>query len=402
MILKDNFTYIDLFAGIGGFHCAMQRYSPKSKCVMASEIDKSAAKVYHDNYGITPLGDIKQIDGKSIPYYDVLCAGFPCQTFSKAGTQLGFKDPRGTLFYEIVRLIKEKKQNERPKVLILENVKNLITHDSGYTWKTIKRSLKNIGYNVCDKPYVIGPKDLGIPQIRDRAIILAVRKDIYNKKIDLDIVHKRINSTSIDSILEKNISAKEFNKCKLSNEEINVLKCWDEFYSGIKEKTLGFPIWSDEFGEYYSISHLPLWKQGYINKNRELYKNNKKFIDMWMKKWKIRECFTPTNRKFEWQSSIYINSVFEGIIQFRTSGVRIKRPTESPTLVAMNHRPIIGKYKRYITLKEAARLQCFPDNMIFDENESEAYKQLGNAVNVEVIKYIFGEFINYLNLNINS
>ena len=121
-----------------------------------------------------------------------------------------------------------------------------------------------------------------------------------------------------------------------------------------------------------------------------------------MEKWNIRNKFTKTNRKFEWQAGSDIRSVFEGIIQFRPSGVRIKRPTESPTLVAMNHRPIIGKYRRYITLKEAIKLQCFPENFIFNESENHAYKQLGNAVNVDVIEYSFANFINYLEKRIEN
>ena len=396
MLLKKDFKYIDLFAGIGGFHCAMQKYSKKAKCIMASEINKEAAKVYYDNYKIKPLGDIKEIDGRKLQDYDVLCAGFPCQAFSKAGAQQGFGDPRGTLFYEIVRLLEDKPIKQRPKILILENVKNLITHDSGRTWKTIKHSLSECGYNVVEKPIVIGPKDLGIPQIRDRAIILAVRKEIYSKPINLRIEQKKNNLTTIYDVVNNKISKEEKKQYSLTEEQLRVLECWDDFYSGIKEETIGFPIWSDEFGKSYDISKYPKWKQEFIRKNREIYENNKSFIDSWLIRWGVRDSLTPTNRKFEWQAGNNIRSVFEGIIQFRPSGVRVKRPTESPTLVAMNHRPIIGKYKRYITLKEAAKLQCFPDNFMFDETESEAYKQLGNAVNVNVIEYVFREFVEYL------
>ena len=363
---------------------------------MASEINKAAANVYYENYGIKPLGDIKEINGKKLPDYDVLCAGFPCQAFSKAGTQQGFGDPRGTLFYEIIRLLNEKTISKRPKILILENVKNLITHDSGRTWKTIKHSLNQCGYNVVEKPIVIGPKDLGIPQIRDRAIILAVKKSIYSKRINLKIEQRKNNTTSIYDVVNNKITKKEKNQYTLSEEQLSVLECWDEFYKGIKEKVIGFPIWSDEFGEEYDVSIYPEWKQNFINKNRLLYKNNKAFIDSWLIKWNIRERFTPTNRKFEWQAGSDMHSIYDGIIQFRPSGVRVKRPTEAPTLVAMNHRPIIGKYKRFITLKEATKLQCFPDDFVFNERESEAYKQLGNAVNVSVIEYVFRVFIDYL------
>lgn len=396
MLLKKNFTFIDLFAGIGGFHCAMKEYSKKSQCIMASEINKEAAKVYFDNYGIKPLGDIKEICGNKLPDYDVLCAGFPCQTFSKAGAQQGFGDPRGTLFYEIIRLLNEKPFEKRPMILFLENVKNLITHDSCRTWRTIKRSLNQCGYNVIEKPIVIGPKDLGIPQIRDRAIILAVKNDIYSEPIKLNIEQRKNNTTSIYDVVNNKITKKEKDQYALTEEQLNILKCWDDFYKGIKEKVIGFPVWSDEFGKGYDISIFPEWKQDFIIKNRQLYNNNKVFIDSWLKKWDVRNSFTPTNRKFEWQAGTDMASVFDGIIQFRPSGIRVKRPTESPTLVAMNHRPIIGKYKRFITLKEATKLQCFPENFVFNETESEAYKQLGNAVNVKVIEYVFRTFIDYL------
>lgn len=402
MLLNKDFKYIDLFAGIGGFHSAMQKYSDKAICIMASEINKEAAKVYFDNYKLEPLGDIKNVKGDNLDDFEVLCAGFPCQAFSKAGSQNGFGDPRGTLFYEIIRILKDKPCNHRPKILILENVKNLITHDSGRTWKTIKHSIIECGYNIVDKPIVIGPKDLGIPQIRDRAIILAVRRDIYSKPIDIEFIQKKTNSTSIYTIVNNKISKREKEKYSLDNNQIEVLECWDDFYKGITEKVLGFPVWSDEFGETYNISKFPKWKQEIIEKNRTLYKNNQNFIDAWLEKWNIRNKFTKTNRKFEWQAGSDIRSVFEGIIQFRPSGVRIKRPTESPTLVAMNHRPIIGKYRRYITLKEAIKLQCFPENFIFNESENHAYKQLGNAVNVDVIEYAFANFINYLEKRIEN
>ena len=156
MVINKNFTYIDLFAGIGGFHCAMDVVSDgKAKCIYASEIDAAARKVYEDNFGIKPLGDIRQIDPSKYPSPDVVCGGFPCQTFSKAGKQNGFKDPRGTLFREIIRIIEYYKPEDRPKILLLENVRNLIGHDGGETWKTIKHEIELVGYNIVDEPLVI-------------------------------------------------------------------------------------------------------------------------------------------------------------------------------------------------------------------------------------------------------
>lgn len=399
MVIKKDFKFIDLFAGIGGFHCAMKKYSPESKCVFACEINKEAALTYKENFGINPLGDITKINPKDIPNYDVVCGGFPCQPFSKAGNQAGLDDPRGTLFEEIIRLITPFETiEEQPKILILENVRNLISHDKGNTWKVIKEKLQEAHYNVVNEPIVIGPKDLNIPQLRDRAIIVAVRNDIYNGDIVLNIERKKNNTTSIYSIVDENITKEEEDKLKISEYEKYVLDCWNDFIHGIKEKIIGFPIWSDEFRRNYKLpKKMPEWKKGFINNNRRLYKNNKEFIDSWLKKWDVRKKLVKTHRKFEWQVNNKISDVYEGIIQFRTSGVRVKQPTESPTLVALIHTPIIGKKRRYLSVKEASRLQSFPDTFKHNSSDSAAYRQLGNAVNVDVIKHVFDKFINFLN-----
>lgn len=400
-ILKENFTYIDLFAGIGGFRLAMNNFSPKSICLFASEINKEAAKTYELNYNHKPLGDIRKINLLELGFQvspDVVCGGFPCQTFSKGGQQAGFKDSRGTLFREIIRLIETYEVSKRPKILILENVQNLINHDEGNTRKTIRHEISNCGYNVIKKPLVVSPKDVGVPQLRNRAIILAVRNDIYDGEINLTFDKKNTRSLTIKSVIQKNLTDKEKEECKLSNEQLYILDCWNEFISFIdtEDRVIGFPIWSDEFGRDYDISIYPDWKQKIINKNRKLYSKYRKEIDNWLKKRKVREQFTPTNRKFEWQAGKDISSIYEGIIQFRPSGIRVKRLTESPALVAMNHRPIYGPQKRYISFTEALRLQSFPDDFKFDECYGQLFKQLGNAVNVKVIESMFRLFIDFL------
>ncbi len=392
MILMKNFKFIDLFAGIGGFHCAMDKYSNgNAKCVMASEINDEAKRIYEKHFNMSILGDITKIKKNDIPEeFDVVCGGFPCQTFSKAGMQKGFGDPRGTLFREIIRLSENSDDfSKQPKIMILENVRNLITHDNGITWNTIRKGLEDIGYNVIKTPIVVGPKDFNIPQIRERAVILAVRKDIYDGEINLKIEKKHNNSTSIYKILDEDLSDEEYKKYKISKKEEQVLDAWNAFVKGVKLKIIGFPIWSDEFGKNYDLSNLPSRKQEFIIKNRKLYFDNKEFIDSWLKKYKIRS-YIPTYRKFERQVGNKINDIYDGIIQFRPSGIRVKQPTESPTLVAMVHVPIIGKYKRRITINEARKLQSFPDNYDFTvESEFDAYKQLGNAVNVDVIYNVF-------------
>lgn len=398
-VINKDFTYIDLFAGIGGFRQAMIKYSDgKATCLYSSEINEQAVNTYKVNYNEVPLGDIKKIDPlrMNLDSPDVVCGGFPCQTFSKGGNQAGFKDSRGTLFREIIRIINCYDFKNKPKILILENVQNLVNHDNGETRKTIRHEISESGYNVIERPLIVAPKDFGIPQLRNRAIILAVRKDIYNGKINFDIPRQKVGNCSITSILEN--ESKETNKYKLNKNLLKILDCWDEFIHIIpKEKRIiGYPIWSDEFGQTYDYSDFPEWKQEIIRKNRKLFITYKNEITKWLKKWKIRDTFTNTDRKFEWQAGKDIESIYDGIIQFRTSGIRVKRPTESPALVAMDHRPIYGPQKRYITPREAARLQSFPDDFILNKDPKESFKQLGNAVNVNVIYNVFKLFIEYL------
>ena len=399
MQLKRNFTYIDLFSGIGGFHCAMNEISSgKAECLFASEIDSNAKKVYETNFGLKPLGDIRKIDPSNLSPFDVVCGGFPCQTFSKAGKQDGFKDPRGTLFKEIIRIIEFFPFEKRPKILFLENVRNLISHDDGCTWKTIRHEISNIGYNVISSPLVVSPKDVGVPQLRDRALILAVRKDLYNEEINVKIEKKQKNKLKIESIISEDLHGSK----QMTDQQIYALQCWEEFILNINRKILGFPVWSDEFGKEYSLDNLPVWKQKIILSNRKLYNENKSFIDMWLNKRKIRSLLIPTYRKFEWQVGNNIKSPFEGIIQFRPSGIRIKLPTESPALVALVQLPFIGPLRRSISVREAARLQSFPEQFIPDSSISQAFKQFGNAVNVKVIKEVFNEFLKSINCKLED
>jgi DNA (cytosine-5)-methyltransferase 1 len=170
---NPEFTFIDLFSGIGGFRIAMQNLG--GRCLFSSEIDKFARKTYEANFGEVPVGDIKKIAAESVPEHDLLCAGFPCQTFSIAGKRKGLKDEtRGTLFFDIVRIIDAK----RPKAFFLENVKGLTNHDKGRTLKTILKVLReDLGYFV-PEPQVINAKHFGVPQNRERIFIIGFRSDL--------------------------------------------------------------------------------------------------------------------------------------------------------------------------------------------------------------------------------
>lgn len=170
---NPKFTFIDLFAGIGGFRMAMQNLG--GKCVFSSEWDKQAQKTYLLNYGEVPFGDITKESTKSfIPDdFDVLCAGFPCQAFSLAGKRLGFEETRGTLFFDVAEIIRRK----RPKAFFLENVKGLLIHDKGKTIHTILRVLReDLDYFVPD-PQIVNAMNFGVPQHRERVYIVGFRKD---------------------------------------------------------------------------------------------------------------------------------------------------------------------------------------------------------------------------------
>ena len=169
--VKGKFTFIDLFAGIGGIRLGYQFNG--GRCVFSSEWDKDAAKTYYYNFGERPYGDIQKIDPKTIPDFDVLLAGFPCQPFSIIGDKEGFKhETQGTLFFNIEKILLEK----RPKAFMLENVRNLTAHDNGRTFKVILAHLKNAGYDVHYK--VLNALDYGVPQKRERIIICGFRKKV--------------------------------------------------------------------------------------------------------------------------------------------------------------------------------------------------------------------------------
>jgi len=168
---KKNFKFIDLFAGIGGIRIPFQELG--GKCVFTSEWDKFSQITYEANFGDKPYGDITQIDEKDIPKHDLLLAGFPCQAFSQAGLKKGFQDTRGTMFFEIARIL----DHHKPKAFLLENVKGLRGHDKGNTFKTIGGILNELGYQTLESE-VLNAKHFGLPQNRERIFIVGFKKNV--------------------------------------------------------------------------------------------------------------------------------------------------------------------------------------------------------------------------------
>ena len=400
------FKFVDLFAGIGGFHAALG--SLGGECVYASEWDKDSARIYERNWNLKPDGDITLAandDVMNVPAHDVLVGGFPCQPFSKSGKQLGMEETRGTLFWNIARIIEVRK----PSIVLLENVQNITGPRHLHEWKVIIETLRELGYRVSEDPMVVSPHLIraefgGRPQVRNRVFIAATRipRGIPNFKANVAIPDLTPVTKGWDPLdwnlerdlpLEKLKSASQKKKVTLSDAEIKWIDAWNDFVLTMRErldgeKLPGFPIWA---GDWVHLNDLkipngtPDWKRNFLQKNSEFYTAHRVVLNKWLQKWNNLEDFPPSRKKFEWQAQD-AKSLWETIMHFRPSGIRAKKATYVPALVAITQTSIVGKQKRRITTREGARLQGLPDWFDFvDQSDSLTYKQLGNGVNVSAV-----------------
>ncbi len=377
--------YIELFSGIGAFSQAIENVVGRSaKCVFAADIDDLCVKVYKQNYGIDSKCDITKQDETAIPEHDFCFFSPPCQAFSKSGKRLGFEETRGTLIFDVFRILK----HHRPRYILMENVRNLVSHDHGNTIRVIMDTLRDMGYCIPKEPLILSPHFFGSPQTRERAFLPGIYSPEHSKEhlqIALPEFLKK-EDNSVYDILDENESD---DSLQLTEKEKRVMRIWDEFYQNIDLKVIGFPVWADYFMDSSSLSDYPGWKAAFIIKNRELYARNREFIDDWILRHDIYNTLNPTQRKFEWQAGTKIKTLYDGIIQFRPSGMRVKTPCITPALVAMVQIPIIGKLQRRMSVRECARLQAFPDTFDFCNcSPHDSYKQLGNSINVRVLEHV--------------
>lgn len=383
-------TFIDLFCGIGGFHQALGGLG--YKCVLACDIDKDCREVYEDNYGMTPCSDIKTLDEKNMDDFDILCGGFPCQAFSNGGKKKCFEDERGLLFDEIIRIACEKK----PRFMFLENVKHILKVSNGEVIKYITKRIAETGYTL--QMFQISPHQYGIPQQRERVYFVCVRNDIYNgREIELPIYKGAIE---MNCFLEKEVDE----KYHLQGDILNVLLAWDELIKqfDIGEKLSPTILIHDAYKEYSESDReaFPKWKKEYMEKNKPLLIKYKSIFDAWYETHcdllKKKEIYG----KLEWQVGLVKanESIFDHFLQLRQSGIRVKKGKFFPTLVAISQIPIYGKEKRYITPRECARLQSFPDDFKLPSSDKKSYKQLGNSVNVSNVRTIIEATLRHYSL----
>ena len=430
--MKDHqLKFIDLFAGLGGFHLALSDLG--HQCVFASELQKELRKYYCKNFNeMNPdfiVGDIHNFPVKKIPDHDILCAGFPCQPFSQAGKRKGLNDPyNGNHFKKIIDIL----NYHKPTYVILENVATLKGHDKGKTWLKIKKDL-NKNYDIDNG--ILSPHQFGIPQNRRRIYIVGKRKDKGGLNgFNFNFQDSFSKTSNIKSVIEFNPNQKIILK-DITKRHLNV---WQEFLNNLQPFEIPrFPIWAAEFGADYpyeskpsymfSVDELknhkgafgqlikgktknevlkylpsyarsgkgkwknkstfPKWKIQYIKRNREFYSKHKDWIDPWIKKIKGWE---HSHQKFEWNCGLVNPSLKDKIIQFRPSGIRVKNPDKFPALVLVNTQtPIFYDSKlrdfRYMTIREAAKLQSMENLNYLPESNLISFKALGNAVNVIVV-----------------
>ena len=372
---KQTYTFIDLFAGLGGFHLALQQLG--CKCVFASELKEDLRKLYQLNFPELDekylKGDITHVNVNDIPSHDILCGGFPCQPFSQAGKRLGFQDEgRGDLFFKICEIIK----HHRPRYIFLENVSNLKGHDNGDTWRVIKRELEKLEYYV-PEPEILSPHQFGIPQHRKRIYIVGIRKDLAEKSCSKEFVFpkgEKDKQCDISRIIDKDDTDIQ----PLALKTHQQLKVWQMFLNELKFRNRiipKFPIWAMEFDADYEYEDIapfkqskkqlkghkgklgwvingpskedclrqlpiyaqtdtadkfPEWKIRYIRQNREFWDENTDWLCTWIEH--IKD-WDNSHQKFEWNCrGNNDGDLKHKIIQFRASGIRVKLPTFSPAL----------------------------------------------------------------------
>lgn len=412
--------FIDLFAGIGGIRKGLEQAAAQAglqtRCVFTSEIKPHAIRVLAQNHpGETITGDITQVDETALPDFDVLCAGFPCQAFSAAGNRRGFADTRGTLFFDVERILKAK----RPRGFILENVEGLVNHDGGRTLKTILVHLTAIGYKVSYA--VLNSKDFGVAQERKRVYIVGTFKDkialsgfetssavlteILDKglpTLQTPFVKSLLSQFSVSELIGKSVKDKRGGDANLHSWDIgtkgpttqserallNLIlterrkKKWAAQY-GIDWMD-GMPLTRDMIASFCNSPHLDEMLTSLTTKGYLVLEHPKRKVT-------VSTLFGPSTTRREQDPALPIGyNIVTGKLSFEINKV-LDPQALAPTLVAMDMQKLVvtdGNGLRRLTLREGLRLFGYPEDYKFDVTEKEGFDLLGNTVVVPVIKAV--------------
>lgn len=326
---KPLFSFIDLFAGIGGFRLAMQEVG--GECVFSSEWNKSAQETYYSNFGQVPFGDITSDFTKSfIPeHFDLLCGGFPCQPFSICGKKLGFEDTRGTLFFDVCKILDQHK----PQCCLLENVQHLTKHDHGRTFEVILSSLKELGYNVSYQ--ILNSKDFGLPQFRDRIFIVGCRNGFFDfNKI------KKLPMVSMESFVDHSTDHEFLDRSEYTMLDKSLIRVQGK--SGLK---------------FCGYRNKGTWKIG------------------------VRPNTEHLSRVHRQPNRIY-----------SIEGTHPTIPSQETSGRFFIYLPDLDKVRK-LTIQECYKMMGFPEQFIINSTPGERYKQVGNSVAVPVIRAIAEQLV---------
>jgi DNA (cytosine-5)-methyltransferase 1 len=433
--------FIDLFAGLGGFHLALSRLG--FECVLASEIDPVLRGLYSENFPNMKgkiVGDIRD-HWSVLPEHDVLAAGFPCQPFSKSGSQMGAGDPlRGTLHNVLIDIIAK----YRPQLVILENVGNFERHGNGKIWHALRSKLAKIGYfvhatgsKIDGGTGLISPHHFGFQQKRDRFYVVC---SLHKAESDATFEGLgRFPESHVAPLLASDLPLDELAETALSVTQLKALRLWQEQIDRLRAEKVQiptFPIWIDEFDSTYPyegsklkyltrlqladhLPHvdslrksdflsalpsyirtaslpLPSWKVRHIERNRAYFADHRwLFPSRWIR---AVRALPSSYRKLEWNCKDDSSPFFEHTFQFRPSGVRVSSASHFPALIAMTstQTPIVGSQLRYLARSEALILQGFPPTWQLPKSRSGAMKAVGNAVHSGVAQRVIEPFLHSL------
>lgn len=434
IVVKKNenvLRFIDLFAGIGGIRYGLEQAARDKGlmpvCVMTSEIKPHAVRVLHENHPMeTIVGDITKVDTKNIPEFDVLCAGFPCQSFSSAGKRKGFADTRGTLFFEVERILREK----RPKGFILENVEGLVNHDGGKTLQVIINHLSALDYKFDYR--VLNSKYFGVPQERKRIYIVgsinekpnidnfpvkeSKLKDILEFGLpisDTPFVKKLLDHFSVEQLYGKSIKDKRGGDANIHSWDLEIKgpvsreqkKLLDTILTERRKKKWaeiigidwmdGMPLTLEQIRMFYEDPDLENMLEDLTNKGYLKLEYPKKLVRL------VNENGVVTTHRDYDKSKPKGYNIVAGKLSFEVN--KVLSPDDiAPTLVAMDMQKLYvgdnGGIRR-LTLREGLRLCGYPDDIKFNVSEKEGFDLLGNTVVVPVIKAVAERLIDTLLLN---